>query len=314
MRRTISSAQFRTLGRYGQLVSVAPLMSLSVSKTTPTVGATDWRSVNRPEQQVTIDAGSCCVPLSPKNINAIDAFYESIGEVLRLGSPAELAGSDALGRLLTLGIVTVTETYFRSVITAVVKLCPLAHECASDQQIAYGALDFYGTAEISLSLLEGISFAGDSEIAKATKKILGFDTTVNRSLTAALEAYNKVCTMRHAVVHDHGRLNRGNARTLKVHPGSGRSLCVVVDFPGLQTAASACTSAVRAYNAFLWESVVLRWIKFRLLTGNWRTDKKLFEPMFKTFSSTVDATGPANMYIAYLSIRPDIVARLASPT
>jgi len=289
-------------------------MSLSVSKSTSTLGPAEWRHVNRPEQQVTIDAASCCVPLRQNNLNPIDVFYESIGDVLRLGSPAALAGSEALGRLLILGIVTVTESYFRSIITAVVKLCPLAHDYASDQQIAYGALEYYGVTEIGLSLLEGISFAGDSEIAKTTKRILGLDASSNRSLVAALEAYNRVCIMRHAVVHDHGRLNRGNAKTLQIRPGHGRTLCIAMDFSGLQTAASACTNAVRAYNTFLWENIVQRWINSRLFNGNWRTDKKLFEPMFKAFVSTIDATGPANAYTAYLSIRPDIAARLASPT
>lgn len=289
-------------------------MSSSVSRNAPSLGNTAWQNVNRPEQQVTIDAWACCTQVGPTNLNPIDTFYESIGEVLRLGSPSALGASDALGRLLTLGIVTVTETYFRSIITAVVRLCPLSREFASDHQIAYGALAFYGEKEISLSLLEGVSFSGDSEIAKATKKILGFDTSNNRSLTAALETYNRVCTMRHASVHDHGRLNRGNAKTLDVHPAPGHSLCIKMDFSGLQTAASACTSVVRAYNAFLWGSIVPRWINNRLLGGIWQSDKKLFEPMFKVFASTIDATAPTRAYEAYQYIKPAIAARLASPT
>lgn len=273
-----------------------------------------WRSVNRPEQQTILDTADCCAQLKPRDLNPIDAFYESIGDVLRLGSPEALAGSEALGRLLLLGIVTVTETYFRSVVTAVVELCPLSHECASDQQIAYGALEFYGSTGIALSLLEGVSFAGDTEIAKTTRRILGFDTSRSQSLMAALSGFNQICTMRHAVVHDHGRLNRGNAKTLKVRPAPGRTLCISVDFPNLQAAALACTSAVRAYNMFLWENIIQRWISSRVLRGTWKGDKKLFDPMFKAFSSTVDATAAANSYIAYLSIRPHIVARLANPT
>ena len=278
------------------------------------MSAATWKNVNRTEQQVTIDASGCCVPLARNNLSPIDEFYDSIGEILRLGDPGALANSVALGRLLTLGIVTVTEAYFRAIIATVVDLCPLARECASDQQIAYGALDFYGVTELSLGLLEGISFAAVSELTKATRRILGIDLSANRSLAAALESYDKVCSMRHAVVHEHGRLNRGNAATLDVRPRSGSSLCIAMDFPSLQVAASACTNVVRAYNTFLRETVVLRWVKSRLLNGNWQADKKLFESGFRAFRSTIDSTAPRTAYLAYLSVRPGIVARLASPT
>jgi hypothetical protein len=71
---------------------------------------------------------------------------------------------------------------------------------------------------------------------------------------------------------------------------------------------------VRAYNGFLWESIVPRWINNRLLAGTWKSDKKLFEPMFKQFASTLDATAPKRAYDAYQLTMPAIAARLASPT
>jgi hypothetical protein len=263
---------------------------------------------------VTIDATGCCLPAQVDSRNPIDTFYGSIGDVLRLGDPTALAGSDALGRLLTLGIVTVTEAYFRSIVAVVVELCPLAREVASDQQIAYGALAFYSSSEIGLSLLEGISFTGGAEIKRATKNILGIELSTNRSLMAALDVYSQVCSMRHASVHEHGRLNRGNARVLNVRPRSGNSLFLVVNLPTLHTAASACTSVVRAYNGFVWERLVQRWLDYRILRGTWEIDKPLFDPVFRAFRSVADGTGPSNSYHAYLSIRPAIARRLATST
>lgn len=273
-----------------------------------------WHTVNRPEQQTLIDATSCCLPVSAEERNPIDAFYGSIGEVLRLGEPSALNENETLGRLLILGIVTVTEAYFRSIIAATVKLCPLAYESASDQQIAYGALGYYGSSEVGLGLLEGVSFTSTTEVRKATNSILGIDINTDKSLLAALDAYNQVCSMRHAVVHDHGRINRGNARVLDVRPRTGRFLRLVVNLPNLHTAASACTSAVRAYNGFIWKSSMQRWINGRVLRGSWDIDKEIFEPMFKLFRSATDDVGPSNAYHAYLSIRPALARRLASQT
>lgn len=271
-----------------------------------------WHSVNRPEQAVIIDAASCCHPVTKDSLNPIDAFYGSIGEVLQLGGPQALAANETLGRLLILGIVTTTETYFRSVIAGIIKICPLAYDSASDQPIAFGALDFYGTAEIGHSLLEGISFTSTSEVRKATKSILGLDITNDKSLVAALESYSQVCSMRHAVVHDHGRINRGNAKVLNVRPRAGQSLRLIVDLPSLHTAASSCTSAVRAYNSFVWKSSVQRWIDYRVLRGTWQVDRDYFKPMFDLFRSSIDDIGSSNAYRAYLSIRPGILRRLAS--
>lgn len=298
--------------RSGQLVYVATPRNLSVSKATTPPSLASWQAVNRSEQQVTINASNCCLPGHVNSSSAIDAFYGSVAEVMKLGDPQALAQNETLGRLLILGIVTVTETYFRSVIAAMVRLCPLAGTCASDQQIAFGALEFYGASELGLSLLEGISFTSTSEVKKATKSLLGLELTADESLMAALESFNQVCSMRHAVVHDHGRINRGNAKVLGLRPQVGRSLRLVVDLPNFHTAASACTNVVRAYNGFLWRRTIQRWIDAQLLRGEWQLDKDNFGRLFRLLHSSPDNTGPSNAYRAYLSVRPSIAKRLAN--
>ena len=269
-----------------------------------------WQSVNRPEESVVLDAQGCCRSAAASG-NPIDSFYDSVAHVLTLGTPDALGASATLGRLLTLGLVTATEAYFRSVLLATMTICPVAKDLIADQNLAYGALDYYGPDNLGLGLLEGVSFASESEVRKKSKQLLGLELAANKSLMAALQIYDQVCHMRHATVHAHGVLNRGNARALGVKPAT-ETICLVFDLAHLHNAAKACSSVVRAYNEHIWRLTVNRWVDQALLTGQWQVDKHLFTPLFNTYRSELDKTAAKNASAAYASLRPTVIRRLGS--
>lgn len=128
-----------------------------------------WEGVNESPDSVDDDFSACCVN-SRISGSPIDVFHENIGEVLKFGIPDDLSWSPTLGRLLTLGLVTGTEAYFRSIFLGMISVCPLTRERVADQMVPLGALDYYGAEQIGMGLFEGISFAGEGRSKEAEQQ------------------------------------------------------------------------------------------------------------------------------------------------
>lgn len=257
-----------------------------------------WCNVCEPEVSTVLPGNVFSGAMTLSAPSPIDDYYAYVEHVLTLGGASELAASPTLGRLLLLGLVGGVETYFRTVIAGVLRLCPIARKEAAGQMLPFGAVDYYGVAEIELGLFDTASLAGASEIRKKTQALLGIGFQQGTSVYVALDEFNKVCHLRHAAAHARGTLSHGNASALELGAMTGRR-ALDVSFANLQTAGLVCHSAVRAYNRAVYEQVVQRWIDKRLLRGTWTADKALFQPMFEMFRSQKDKVAPANAYRAY---------------
>ncbi|GHD38455.1 hypothetical protein [Streptomyces galbus] len=266
-----------------------------------------WERVNLPPETTNAEFSACCVK-SETGDSPIDAFYGNLSDVLRLGLPDALAKNDTLGRLLALGIVTGTESYFRSIFLGLINTCPLVREKVADQLIALGAVDYYGPSKLGMGLFEGVSFASESEIKKRSGSLLGFSWQPHSSLAIALNNFDVVCHIRHASVHSHGVLSRGNAKALGLRSRE-ETTQIVLDFAHLQKIALICTSAVREFNLMLYKATVEKWVQNRILVGAWSADKVLMRSAFDLFRSRVDGTSPRDAYRSYLALQPLIRQR-----
>lgn len=260
-----------------------------------------WMVVCEPEAPTTVSGDAYCSGTAEVTGAPIDDYYEYVEHLLTLGSVAALNASPTLGRLLVLGLVSGVESYLRSLIASVVRLCPLAREHAADQHIPFGAIDYYGPESAERALFESSSLADSGEIIGKTRKLTGIDLSHSSSARAALKEFDKVCHLRHAAVHARGTFGRGNAVALGLDLEAGRQ-SLSVSFAGLQQAGATCHSAVRAYNRFVYRRIVERWIAEGLLTGRWQTDRELFRPLFELFHSRRDGVGCGNAYQAFRTL------------
>jgi hypothetical protein len=265
-----------------------------------------WTVVCQDESAIEIDFQKFCGATVAGVESPIDDYYRYVEHLLTLGTEASLAQSETLGRLLLLGLVTGVEVYLRSILTGVLKICPSCRACAADQMIPFGAVDYYGIDSVEWGLFDSSSLAGAGEIKARTKKLLGLDINPATSLDAALAKFDKICHLRHAAVHARGALGRGNATALGLAPESGfRTLRM--GFPTLHQAGGVCHSVVRAYNRFIYRSIVERWIADGRLVGSWESDQALFHPLFALFRSGIDDCGPGNAYHAWQALRPILI-------
>lgn len=174
---------------------------------------------------------------------------------------------------------------------------------ASSLQLSLGALDYYTHADLGLALLEHVSLATAGEVQRQSKRLVGLEIEKDRSTGAALLEYEKLCQFRHAAAHARGDLGHQNVQALGVTSSSGR-LSLRVEFATFQSAASVCQNVVRAYNRLLYRTTVERWIRNKLLGGNWRDDGPRFSRLFRLFYSKHDLQGPKTAYQAYRSLLP----------
>lgn len=269
----------------------------------------DWVVVSLPEASVSFDPERFCVPCKEESLTPIDEFTSYLRMVIPLGAPMSLESNDVLGRVLLLGIVSGAEKYFRTLLSGLIHACPISRSAASDQVLSLNALDYYGVKHAGLGLLENTSFAGSGEIAKATKKLSGIEWKSQDSVSEAIVEFETLSHLRHAAVHARGDLAPRNAKALKIAPRERQSL--VVRFSELQLAADICLNAVRAYNRFMYQKVVERWIGERILTGRWQHDRSHFGKLCALFQSSEDGrSGGRFVRFAYGKLEPVIKASL----
>lgn len=222
---------------------------------------------NPPERTVTL-SGTHCV-IAAKNIekSAYDDFLAQFGEIIKC---AGQGADELIVRLCLLGLTSVTEEYFRRVLAGLITICPKSANIAFKENVSIGASLYYAREEIGFALFEHISFSDTATIKKWTKKICELEIPEASSLADALREFEKVCALRHAAIHANGRLGANNILEIGINPQYPVS--VALNIESFQSIAEICLNTVRAYNRFIWEKTLKRWVKAKTLTGKFEDD------------------------------------------
>ena len=116
------------------------------------------------------------------------------------------------------------------------------------------------------------------------------DINKNELLSELLDEFDKLCQMRHAIVHSSRVLAGKNAIQLNIPPSIDK-LSLRVGYAQLQECASICTACVMTFNLKLFEVMGHRWaIDWRRLTDFWDEEKEdeYFSKIWDIFSSVID--------------------------
>jgi hypothetical protein len=267
----------------------------------------EWTSVNRPEESVSIVFKSVCAVFTPSADSAIDEYYSHTQSLIARSLLDAVKDDEVLTRLLVLELTSSTEAYFRKVLVSLVSFCPLCRRSASLKVLSFGSVDYYDPSALGYALLEGMSLSSAKEVQSQTLNLTGVQITPQSSVGVALAGFGKVCQLRHAIVHSRGLLGSQNVAELGVD--IGRPCTVTVDVLSFQALVALCHSAVRAYNRFLYEKVIERWIAERLIKGTWEADKPYFVPLYSLFYSGSDGLLKKSAYGAYRGLKPYVLLR-----
>ncbi len=260
--------------------------------------------LNHSETSYPIQFERLCARKAAPTKSPIDEFYITFNKVIRKASQSPFNTDTASLQLLLIPLFGAAELYFRRFISVAVSVCPLCREQASTQQINYGAVAAFGVDGIAVAFGEHEGFTSDNAIKRRTLNILGVEIKPNTSAFSALEDFETVCHLRHALVHLSGELLFLNRRKLKVsRPGR---LVLQLDAAAYQAVAGKVCNAVRAYNSYVSNELIKRWQDQGYIVGQWRRDSQKFRQFLSMTLSKHDigACDPRNMYDAFLGSQP----------
>lgn len=214
----------------------------------------DYVNSLQPGGRLTLDA-SLFEP--DNNANPIDVYLARISETLLYGTAERLSGNDFIGRLLLLGIVSAAESYFRSILSIAMELCPVAQAGAHDKTINLGGLLWHGKTGFSRSAFDNSSFASSKELKRAAKDFVGFELTP-ADFQDVLADFDKVCHLRHGIVHGDGLLPGRNAVQLDI-PRFSAPVRITIRYSHLQDIAASVSALILLFNRKLFELLCQRW-------------------------------------------------------
>jgi hypothetical protein len=273
-----------------------------------------WCLVNTPEQQTTLDVSSFCTTFIPKRERSpIDDFYSYSQDIIKLGKYEYLTANPILGRLLLLALVSGVEHYCRSILSGIIKHCPIARKHAFKLPISLYAVEYYGLDDIGFGLLEGVSFAESDVIKKQTERLTGIKIKGGTSVATTLVDFEKICQFRHAGTHSRGQLSARNLREIGFSADTDKTtrFALSVSSDEFQNTAQICHNCVQAYNRYLFRELIHRWLGEQILTGDWDTDGEKFSNLFKLFKSEIDNVAFSSPQEAYQDLKPAILDSLA---
>lgn len=219
----------------------------------------------------------------------IDIFYKQQKEIIRFCTPDFMNDHPTLAPLMLVGLVSNVETYFRGVFAHSIKLCPVARKKVGSKAMNLSSV-YFGYDFIELSAFENHSMSDYQVISKNLKAIFNINVDhSSSSIKAPLFEFQKLCELRHSIVHCNGIVNSKNAIELDL-PASKDHYQVKLSFSEIQNAALICKSLICACNIELFDKMVNRWaFEWRLLPDynhNNRLDS--FKKIWETFISDID--------------------------
>lgn len=245
-------------------------------------------NVNTSTATVVVDFSKFLTPRGPlATAAAIDEYYQNATNLLQSSGASSCTAQGR--RLLVVELVACVERYVRSLLVALVDTCPCSRRFVEKKQVSLASVAYYSGAELAFAVLDHQALSGVSEIIKATMQMLGLDVKQGSSAYVALSGFERVCQLRHAIVHQAGRLGPNNLLEIDIRATS--PMVVTISELGFQDLVAICHAAVRAYNQYVFESVVERWAREGRIVGDWRQDQPLFERLCGLVLSQVDRPG-----------------------
>ena len=262
------------------------------------------------EESVALDATQVLKPYpTPSKNNPITEYFATANNLARKITRSEHANDSEILGLLLLGVVSGAEFYFRSVLGATVNICPLCKQNTELLQVPIASFDFYEGSGYSSALgtFEHESLADARKIRNECKRFTGFELGEDSSVAKAIQDFEILCELRHCLVHASGFAGLKACRTLGAEQRSLQKL--VIDQRQAFELMKLSHNAVRAFNRFLADSILNRWVDRDVFTGKWKSDKPRFSAVVEAFWIKGEDQYGAIAWNAYRPFQKAVLAR-----
>lgn len=241
--------------------------------------------VNEPEAAISCDLSSCVGSPSFSIKSAIDNFEDQLRNIIKRGFDNR-SDPFVLGMLMMV-LTSACEMYFRTVISNAAISCPICNANNIDKgRISFRAVEYYPAPMLVLALVEHVSFSDSDAVRKQTQELLQITVPTSdkgsSSIATALQQYDRVCALRHALIHSSGLINSQNS----AEAGLQDMKIIFPSNDGLQMVADICRNVVLSFNQFLFNSIISRLYQKGQLTGDLGADQKHLKILLPLFLST----------------------------
>jgi hypothetical protein len=249
----------------------------------------DWKkSVSACASTVTIRDITDYVDISSVSNSPIDSFYIERNNMLRSITPSYAVSNPSIPPLVLVGLISLTENYFREILAGIITICPKAKKKSATKSLNL-ATAWIGFGEMEKGAFENTSFSDSKTVKKNLNDLVEINVSSSNQISTPLDEFGKLCELRHAIVHSAGLLAGKNAVNLEL-PNSKHSVKITVGYSELQEAAEVCTALVCAVNLELFINIATKWLKEWPRTPAYQGQNlnSLFKEVWNLFFSEFD--------------------------
>lgn len=234
------------------------------------------------------------------NKSPIDNYFEKTDDLNKLLNyhdftviktpPTSNFQSQTLHNLILLGYVSAVESFFRELIRKLIVLDNHSSKHCEKHSLKYGASLLHTKELMPEALLEGVSFASNTNISNSLKDFLDIKNIYNDSnIKDATDKFQDICQLRHILIHRYGKLGIENLIKLRDHLIED-CLEKPLELNGakLYKINVICNNLILEINQFIFNKTLERTAHPSSDVWQWdyRKDKKKFLKYFSTFHST----------------------------
>lgn len=244
----------------------------------------------RATQPDAMQVSDCVVPIGDSTPAPVEQFETALVALALMSSEMQShSHPEVLGEMVVVAAVASVEAYFRDVLSELVMVCPFVRENLRHEQITVGAATSYPEGMVGLALVERELFSSRGVIEKQLKRFLKLDLRGQEELRAAVTAFERACTCRHAAAHWRGYVDSSTLSSLGVTGAVRSRYQIRTSFELTQRVLAACDHLVHVANDVLLDVTLNRWLKEGLIAlteDSASEDVELCERLIGMFAST----------------------------
>lgn len=207
-----------------------------------------------------------------------------------------------LNNLVFLGYMSAVESYFRCLTRQLIWADEFTAESVQDVKITFGAARHAVPGLLPEVLMEEMTFITLESVRDLLLKVIGVGTD---NISDVIKEYDRICQLRHCIVHRFGRLGSKNA--VKLGFGTHRSLLerkIKIRSTQLEDLAFNLLNFVKAINNHIYAGVMKRSAE-QSLEWQWDADadRAAFERLYSVFRQSTSPGASAAPELAYAAFK-----------
>lgn len=190
--------------------------------------------------------------------------------------------------LILLGQISSVESYIREIFRKIILIDKHSFNICSSLSLTFAAANNYSKEILPEALMEQYSFASKKNITEGLKNLLDLKGNLTVELENILIEFEKICQLRHCMIHRFGKLGSNNAIKLGIEKHiECLEKPLSLNDRHLYDTYNTCRNLGLVINNYLFKKILNRTAEEDYWKWNYNQDKKLFVKYYNIFQSEI---------------------------